>query len=84
MANFRKFKTLRVDLDSIYGYDLSISGKRESGWHDTIYFYPKTGRKEAVYVYYDAAQDNVAFEEAIRMLDDYFSIKTDEEDKLLP
>ena len=84
MPDFRKFKRLRIDLESIYGYETSISGTREKGYHDTLYFYPKTGRRESIYVYYDAALDVKLFEEAIRMLDDHFSIKSDAEDKLLP
>ncbi len=53
MPDFRKFKSLRIDLENLYGYDVNISNKREKGWNDTLYFYPKTVKRDSIYVYYD-------------------------------
>ncbi len=84
MANFRKFKDLRIDLNGIYAYDTHIANNRSSGYHDTIYFYPKTARKDVIYAYYYCGKDEAQFEEDLKSLDDLFSIKSDEENKILP
>ena len=80
----RKFLDLRIDIDEIYAYETSISSKREAGWHDTLYFFVKGSRKESLYVNYDTVKENREFKEAIKLLDDYFSVKSDAEDKILP
>lgn len=84
MADFRKFNDLRIDLTGIYAYAISVSNKREAGWHDSIYFYPKASRREYVSVNFDSIKDIKLFEESVKLLDEYFSIKSDAEDKLLP
>ena len=82
--NFRKFKNLRIDLDEVLAYDTSLSHTRESGYYDSIIFYPKSGRHEYFSVRYYTAKDEAQMKEDLQVLDDHFSIKSDEENKLLP
>jgi len=82
--NFRKFKDLRIDLDEVLAYDTSVCNKREKGYFDQILFYPKSGRHEYFSVRYFTTKDENQMKEDLQVLDDYFSIKSDAENKLLP
>ena len=82
--DYRKIKDLRVDLDEIFAYTLQKSNKREKGWHDKIYLYPKSFRGTYLEVYFDTMKDNDLFKETVFMLDEFFSVKTEAESRILP
>jgi len=82
--DFRKFKNYRIDLEEIMAFAVYPCKTEEKGYHHKIYFYPKNKGKEYFEVYYDTVVDRELFQEAISMLDNYFSVKTEEVSKILP
>jgi hypothetical protein len=83
MSDFRKFQNYRIDLEEIMAFSIYKSYKRESGYHDTLYLYPISRPRDLFEIYYYTGEDENLLEETIKMLDDYFEVKTDKEAKIL-
>ena len=84
MANFHKFKKLRIDLDEVYAFYTNIPNKREKGWVDKILIYTKPKKGDYFEVHYDTVEENTEFKAAVSMLDELFEVKTEAEAKILP
>jgi len=84
MSDFRKLQNHRVDLEEIIAFSVYTCNKREKGYHDKIYLYPRSRPKDSFEIYYYIGEDDKLFEEAVQMLDEYFDVKTEEESRILP
>jgi len=84
MANFVKFKKLRIDLEEVYAFSAYESGTREKGYVDKLLIYTKPKRGDSFEVYYDTIKDRSGFEEAVAMLDELFEVKSEQVSKILP
>lgn len=84
MADYRKIKEYRINLEEMVAFSVHPSSKRDNGYHDRIILYPKTGPTKSFEIYYYIGKDDKLFEEAVQMLDDVFDVKTEEISKILP
>lgn len=79
--NYRQFKKLRLDLDEIYAYEIYPSDDPQ--FKHRINLYPR-GYKGSYFQITFLYEDTRDFEETSQFLDEYFSVKTEEEVKILP
>jgi hypothetical protein len=84
MSDFRKFQNYRIDLSEIYAFYVNKKEERSSLYNDKIILYPRTRPKDRIEVYYKIGKDELLFEETVKILDEYFSVKTEEESRILP
>ncbi len=84
MSDYRKFKKLRVNLETVFAFKICPS--LSSGHNHSIYFYSKEQKNGDNYFYvsYDSPKEDKEFEEATKFLDEYFDVKTEAESKILP
>lgn len=83
MSVFRKFQNTRIDLEKVMVYrPYTNSARREDAW-DKIIFY--TSRyPECFEVYYNSVEEREILLKDLKFLDDYFAIKSPEEERILP
>lgn len=81
MTDFRKLQDYRIDLQEIMAFSVH---KLDLQDYNKIKLYPKSRPKDYIEIYYSQSSEDKLFEEASKMLDDYFGVKTEAEYKLLP
>lgn len=81
--DFRKFDNLRVDLETIFAYKVH-PGTSISDNNRILLFSRDQRNGESYFVIRYSNNEKDQFEEDVKILDQYFGVKTKEESKLLP
>ena len=82
--NWQRFKELRLDLDSVYGFE--PEERILSSYNDSyaIYLYIKYNKNPHNISLYFKKDQKGEWEATIEILDEYFLGKTEKEEKILP
>ena len=82
--DFRKFKSLRLDLSTVFAYKVIFGDNHDYNHNIYLYYRDQIDGDNYFLIRFKKGQEDNEFKETVALLDDHFLVKTDEIDRLLP